>query len=163
MLPPCSGPRRLAEVELREQMKQAGGKWNRSRKVCELRYEHVVVLKLEARIVMDGRSNIQAPVVLWHLHFSSMSCSSPGGRLDVVSSLRSQHMSVETQEILDRALKLSTIEKARLVDALLSSLDKPDEAIDALWRKEVEDRIMAFDIGHLRAVSLEQVLAKYHK
>jgi putative addiction module component (TIGR02574 family) len=72
-------------------------------------------------------------------------------------------MSVETQEILDRALKLSTIEKARLVDALLSSLDKPDEAIDALWRKEVEDRIMAFDIGHLRAVSLEQVLAKYHK
>lgn len=47
-------------------------------------------------------------------------------------------MSVETQEILDRALKLSTIEKARLVDALLSSLDKPDEAIDALWRKEVK-------------------------
>lgn len=72
-------------------------------------------------------------------------------------------MSVETQEILDRALKLSAIEKARFVDGLLSSLDKPDEAIDALWRKEVEDRITAFNAGHLRAVSLEQVLARYRK
>jgi putative addiction module component (TIGR02574 family) len=83
--------------------------------------------------------------------------------LEVVSSLRGQNMSVETQEILDRALKLSAVEKARLVDELLSSLDKPDAAIDALWRKEVEDRIMAFNTGHLRAVSLEQVLAKYRK
>ena len=72
-------------------------------------------------------------------------------------------MSVETQEILDRALKLSAVEKAHLVDELLSSLDKPDEAIDALWRKEVEDRITAYNTGHLRAVSLEQVLAKYRK
>ena len=41
----------FAEVELRAQVKQAGGKWNRRRKVWELRYEHVVALKLEARIV----------------------------------------------------------------------------------------------------------------
>ena len=59
-------------------------------------------------------------------------------------------MSVETQEILDRALKLSAVEKAHLVDELLSSLDKPDEAIDALWRKEVEDRITAYQTGHLK-------------
>jgi putative addiction module component (TIGR02574 family) len=101
--------------------------------------------------------------VLWYPYFSSMSCSSLRGRLDVVSGLRGQNMSVETQKILDRALKLSAVEKVRLVDELLSSLDKPDEAIDALWRKEVEDRIVAFNTGHLRAVSLEQVLAKYRK
>lgn len=41
----------FAEVELREQVKQAGGKWNRRRKVWALRYERVVALKLEARIV----------------------------------------------------------------------------------------------------------------
>jgi hypothetical protein len=40
----------FAEVEMREQVKQAGGKWNRSRKVWELRYDQVVALKLEARI-----------------------------------------------------------------------------------------------------------------
>ena len=41
-------------VEIREQVKQAGGKWNRSRKVWELRYERVVALKLEARIVEEA-------------------------------------------------------------------------------------------------------------
>jgi hypothetical protein len=45
----------FAEVELREQVKQMGGKWNRSHKVWELRYGHVVALKLEARIV-EGKS-----------------------------------------------------------------------------------------------------------
>ena len=47
----------FAEVELREQMKQAGGKWNRSCKVWELRYEHVVALQLAARIVEEKASN----------------------------------------------------------------------------------------------------------
>lgn len=74
-----------------------------------------------------------------------------------------KNMSVETQEILDRALKLPAVDKARLVDEILSSLDKPDAAIDALWQKEVEDRIKAYNAGNLRAVSLEQVLAKYRK
>ena len=72
-------------------------------------------------------------------------------------------MSVETQEILDRALKLPAVDKVRLVDEILSSLDKPDVAIDALWQKEVEDRIEAYNAGNLRAVSLDQVLAKYRK
>jgi hypothetical protein len=44
----------FAKVELREQVKQADGQWNRSRKVWELRYERVVTLKLEARIVEEA-------------------------------------------------------------------------------------------------------------
>ena len=72
-------------------------------------------------------------------------------------------MSVETQEILDRALKLPAVDKAYLVDELLTSLDKPDEAIDAMWRQEVEDRLKAYKAGNLRAISLEQVLAQYRK
>ena len=72
-------------------------------------------------------------------------------------------MSVETQEILDRALKLPAVDKAYLVDELLTSLDKPDEAIDAMWRQEVADRLKAYNAGNLRAISLEQVLAKYRK
>ena len=47
----------FAKVELREQVKQTGGKWNRSHKVWELRYEHVVALKLEAWIVEEKASN----------------------------------------------------------------------------------------------------------
>jgi hypothetical protein len=47
----------FAEVELRDQVKQVGGKWNRTRKVWELCYEHVVALKLEARMVEEKASN----------------------------------------------------------------------------------------------------------
>jgi hypothetical protein len=47
----------FAEVEMRAQVKQAGGKWNPSRKVWELRYDHLVTLKLEARIVEEEASN----------------------------------------------------------------------------------------------------------
>lgn len=72
-------------------------------------------------------------------------------------------MSVDTKEIRNRAMELPALEKARLVDELLSSLDEPDEEIDALWRKEVEDRIEAYQAGKLQSVSLAEVLAKYHK
>ncbi len=47
----------FAEEELREQVKQAGGKWNRHRKVWEMRYDQVVALKLEARIAEEKASN----------------------------------------------------------------------------------------------------------
>ena len=72
-------------------------------------------------------------------------------------------MSTETQEILNRALGLPAIDKARIADELLASLDHPDQAIDALWRQEVEDRIAAYKAGILKSVSLEEVLAKYRK
>ena len=72
-------------------------------------------------------------------------------------------MSADTKEIKNRAMELPALEKARLVDELLSSLDQPDEEIDALWRKEVEDRIKAYQAGKLQSVSLAEVLAKYRK
>ena len=72
-------------------------------------------------------------------------------------------MTTETQEIIDRAMSLPPNDKALVVDKLLSSFDQPDEAIDALWRKEVEDRIRAYNQGTLKSVSLEEALAKYRK
>src|SRR4030095_9122751 len=47
----------FAEVEVREQVKQAGGKWNRSREVWEARCAQVGALKLESRIVEEEASN----------------------------------------------------------------------------------------------------------
>lgn len=72
-------------------------------------------------------------------------------------------MSSETQRILGRALKLSAMAKARLVDEILASLDKPNEAVDALWRKEIEDRVRAYKSGKLQAVPLERVLARHRR
>lgn len=72
-------------------------------------------------------------------------------------------MTAETKQILKDALALPPIERANLVDYLLSSLDQPDEHIDSLWRKEVEERIDAYQSGRMKSVSLEDVLLKYRK
>ena len=44
----------FAEAAVREQAKQAGGKWNPDRKVWELRYRQAVALKLDTRIVKEN-------------------------------------------------------------------------------------------------------------
>ena len=72
-------------------------------------------------------------------------------------------MNVESNQILERALKLSDTDRAILIEQLLASLDKPDEAIDELWAIEAESRVESYRAGHMRSVSLEQVLAKYQK
>ena len=64
-------------------------------------------------------------------------------------------------EILKDALNLSPAEKAELIDKLLSSLDNPDKEIDALWAKEAEARIEAYDQGKIKALTLKEVLEKY--
>ena len=47
----------FAEADMRDQVQQADRKWNRRRKVWELRYDQVVALKLEARIVEEEASH----------------------------------------------------------------------------------------------------------
>jgi putative addiction module component (TIGR02574 family) len=64
-------------------------------------------------------------------------------------------------EILKDALNLRPAEKAELIDKLLSSLDNPDQEIDALWAKEAEARIEAYDQGKIKALNLKEVLEKY--
>ncbi|MCL4693853.1 MAG: addiction module protein [Candidatus Hydrogenedentes bacterium] len=63
--------------------------------------------------------------------------------------------------ILEEALKLTAVERAELVDSLLSSLDEPDRAIDTLWAREAEARIDAYEQGQINAVTLDEVLKKY--
>ncbi len=64
-------------------------------------------------------------------------------------------------ELSKEARKLSPAERIRLVDDILASLDQTDERLDALWAKEVEDRLAAYRRGELRAVDLADVLARY--
>jgi len=47
------------------------------------------------------------------------------------------------------------------VDDILASLDEPDPNIDKLRAKEAEDRLAAYRRGEIKAIPLEQVLAKY--
>ncbi len=67
----------------------------------------------------------------------------------------------DTKEIIKDALSLKPVEKAKLVDQVLSSLDKSDREIDELWAKEAESRVDAYDKGKLRSTSLAEILEKY--
>jgi putative addiction module component (TIGR02574 family) len=67
----------------------------------------------------------------------------------------------KAKALLEDALTLRPIEKAELIEKLLSSLDPSDEIIDTLWIKEAEDRIDAYEQGQIIKVSVEQVLRKY--
>lgn len=72
-------------------------------------------------------------------------------------------MASNTQQILKEVLTLPLKDRAALVDDILATLDQPDEQIDSLWRKEIDDRITAYHAGKIRAVPLEEVLSKYRK
>jgi len=60
-----------------------------------------------------------------------------------------------------QARKLSPAERIELVDDILASLDELDPAIDRLWAKEAEERLAAYRRGEIKALPLEEVLAKY--
>ena len=70
-------------------------------------------------------------------------------------------MKPESRDLLKEALELPPVQRAALVDQLLTSLDKPDEAIDDLWRKEIAARLRAYRSGTAKTVSAEEVLAEY--
>ena len=68
-----------------------------------------------------------------------------------------------TEAILEHALALSPKDRATLVEKLLASLNQSDSVVDALWAKEVEDRIDAYEAGKLEAIPAEAVFTKYKK
>lgn len=65
------------------------------------------------------------------------------------------------KDILEDAISLQPLEKAELVDSLIASLDKSDNALDQLWAKEAESRLAAYKKGELKSISLSEVLSKY--
>lgn len=70
-------------------------------------------------------------------------------------------MESESNDLLKEALELPPAQRAALADQLLTSLDKPDDAIDAVWRKEIAARLTAYRSGQAATISAEDVLAEY--
>ncbi|MGA1931631.1 addiction module protein [Arcobacter sp. YIC-464] len=61
------------------------------------------------------------------------------------------------KELMD----LNPIDKIKLIDELLLSLDIPDKTLDKEWAKEVEDRIDAYEKNEIETVSHQDVFSKY--
>jgi len=61
------------------------------------------------------------------------------------------------KELMD----LNPIDKIKLIDELLLSLDIPDKTLDKEWSKEVEDRINSYEKNEIETVSVKDVFSKY--
>ena len=73
-------------------------------------------------------------------------------------------MAKHGKQVLAEALKLPPVERAELVENLLTSFEfQSREKIDALWAQEVEDRIDAFDRGEMAAIPAKDVFEEIQK
>ncbi len=70
-------------------------------------------------------------------------------------------MTVRIQQVLEKAIHLPPVERAELVEQILSSFNRPSrDEIDALWAREAEDRIDAYDQGKIKAIPASQVFER---
>jgi len=70
-------------------------------------------------------------------------------------------VSSTTNKLVSEIRKLSDVEKLRLVDAILTDLDKPDPEIDRVWAEEARKRWAAYKAGRIPTVSYDEVMAKF--
>jgi putative addiction module component (TIGR02574 family) len=73
-------------------------------------------------------------------------------------------MTVPARQVYTEALHLPPLERAELVELILSSFHfKERAAIDAAWADEAESRIDAFDQGKIQAHPIKQMFASIQK
>lgn len=72
-------------------------------------------------------------------------------------------MSTSADKLVLQIKDLPDVEKLRLVDAILTELDKPDPEIDRIWAEEARKRWDAYKAGRIATVSYEEVIAKYRR
>jgi putative addiction module component (TIGR02574 family) len=72
-------------------------------------------------------------------------------------------MATETDKLVTEIRALPEEEKLRLLDVLLTDLDKPDPAIDQVWAAEARKRWAAYKAGRLTSVSYEELINRYKR
>jgi putative addiction module component (TIGR02574 family) len=72
-------------------------------------------------------------------------------------------MSTTADKLASEIRDLTDVEKLRLVDAILTDLDKPDPEIDRVWVEEARKRWAAYKAGRIPTVSYEEVMAKHRQ
>jgi putative addiction module component (TIGR02574 family) len=70
-------------------------------------------------------------------------------------------MTISPEKLAAEIHALSDVEKLRLVDEILSDLDRPDPEIDRIWAEEARRRWIAYKAGHIPSVSYQDVMEKY--
>jgi putative addiction module component (TIGR02574 family) len=69
-------------------------------------------------------------------------------------------MNEKVKALSQEARKLAPAERAALIDELIASLDRPDASLDAVWAREAEDRLAAYDRGEMATHTIPEVVTK---
>ena len=69
-------------------------------------------------------------------------------------------MTEVAEKLIREALQLDPVERATVIEELLSSLDRPDPGLDAKWAKEAEDRLSGFRAGEIDAIPANEVFVE---
>ncbi|MBK7815745.1 MAG: addiction module protein [Rhodocyclaceae bacterium] len=70
---------------------------------------------------------------------------------------------MKTHELIDEAASLPLEERAKVVDSLLQTLNRPDEAHAAEWLAVAERRLAELRSGQVKAVPGEEVFARIRR
>ena len=66
-------------------------------------------------------------------------------------------------QLAKKATGLQPVERIRLVEAILYSLDKPDPDIEQSWIAESEARYEAYKRGEFDAIDWEEIKKRYKR
>jgi len=72
-------------------------------------------------------------------------------------------MATQADKLVSEIRALSEEEKLRLLDFILTDLNKPDPDIDHIWADEARERWAAYKAGRLSTIPYEDVMAKYNR
>ena len=72
-------------------------------------------------------------------------------------------MAIGTDELIGKIKELSDEEKLRLVDVILTGLNKRDAKMDRVWADEARKRWEAYKAGKIPTVSYEEVISKHRR
>lgn len=66
-------------------------------------------------------------------------------------------------QLAKKAIELEPVERIRLVEAILNSLDKPDHDIEQNWIAESDARYEAYKRGEIDALDWEEIKKRYER
>ena len=72
-------------------------------------------------------------------------------------------MTTRTDILVSELRSLPDEEKLKVLDALLTDLDRRDSEIDRVWATEARKRWNAYKAGEVATVSYEELMAKYSR
>ncbi|MCX5847265.1 MAG: addiction module protein [Deltaproteobacteria bacterium] len=70
-------------------------------------------------------------------------------------------MSTVPEELVTKIQELPDTEKLKLVDLILTQLDKPDPELDKIWAVEAAKRWAAYKEGRLKSIPYSEVMERY--